>query len=60
MLLSLLDSLMEEPLNDILRTKEQLGYLIYTTVSDARGNLGFTITVGAPVALNLTFGFVNR
>ncbi|XP_066256356.1 nardilysin [Euwallacea similis] len=37
----------EEPLFDILRTKEQLGYHVYCSVRDTFGVLGFTITVNA-------------
>ncbi|XP_053674496.1 nardilysin-like [Anopheles nili] len=43
--LELLVSLLEEPLFDILRTKEQLGYDISTTLRDNAGILGYSITV---------------
>lgn len=43
--LDLLDSLIEEPLFDTLRTKEQLGYDVSSDVKDTFGILGFTITV---------------
>lgn len=37
----------EEPLFDILRTKEQLGYHVYCSVRDTFGVLGYTVTVNA-------------
>lgn len=37
--------IIEEPLFDILRTKEQLGYHVYCTARDTYGILGFSITV---------------
>ncbi|XP_058827412.1 nardilysin-like isoform X2 [Topomyia yanbarensis] len=43
--LELLTMLIEEPLFDILRTKEQLGYDVSTTMRDNFGVLGFSITV---------------
>lgn len=43
--LDLLDSLIEEPLFDTLRTKEQLGYEVSSDVKDTLGILGFTVTV---------------
>uniref|UniRef100_A0A182J8M4 Peptidase M16 middle/third domain-containing protein n=1 Tax=Anopheles atroparvus TaxID=41427 RepID=A0A182J8M4_ANOAO len=43
--LELLVSLLEEPLFDILRTKEQLGYDVSTSLRDNFGILGFSITV---------------
>uniref|UniRef100_A0A182W7X3 Nardilysin n=1 Tax=Anopheles minimus TaxID=112268 RepID=A0A182W7X3_9DIPT len=43
--LELLVSLLEEPLFDVLRTKEQLGYEVSTTLRDNAGILGFSITV---------------
>uniref|UniRef100_A0A182PNV0 Nardilysin n=1 Tax=Anopheles epiroticus TaxID=199890 RepID=A0A182PNV0_9DIPT len=43
--LELLVSLLEEPLFDVLRTKEQLGYDVSTTLRDNAGILGFSITV---------------
>jgi nardilysin len=36
---------MEEPVFDILRTKEQLGYHVYSSVRDTFGILGFSVTV---------------
>ncbi|XP_018335112.2 nardilysin [Agrilus planipennis] len=41
--------MIEEPLFDILRTKEQLGYNVYCTVRDTCGILGYSITVNAQV-----------
>ncbi|XP_053683662.1 nardilysin-like [Sabethes cyaneus] len=43
--LQMLVMLIEEPLFDILRTKEQLGYDISTTMRDNFGILGYSITV---------------
>jgi len=37
--------MMEEPVFDILRTKEQLGYDVYPTLRDTFGILGFSVTV---------------
>ncbi|KAJ8983824.1 hypothetical protein NQ317_008950 [Molorchus minor] len=37
--------LIEEPLFDILRTKEQLGYHVYCSIRDTFGILGYTLTV---------------
>ncbi len=48
-LIGLLESIMEEPLNDVLRTKEQLGYLIYASMSNANGHIGLSVVVGAQV-----------
>ncbi|KAJ8920211.1 hypothetical protein NQ315_011872 [Exocentrus adspersus] len=39
--------LIEEPLFDILRTKEQLGYHVYCSIRDTFGILGYTVTVNA-------------
>lgn len=36
---------MEEPVFDILRTREQLGYNVYATLRNTFGVLGFSITV---------------
>ncbi|XP_069674736.1 nardilysin isoform X2 [Periplaneta americana] len=44
-IVDLLMLLMEEPLFDVLRTKEQLGYDVYSTLRDTCGILGFTVTV---------------
>ncbi|XP_055389188.1 nardilysin isoform X2 [Condylostylus longicornis] len=46
-LLDLLLMLVEEPLFDILRTKEQLGYDISATVRNNSGILGYSITVNS-------------
>ncbi|XP_055626814.1 nardilysin-like isoform X2 [Toxorhynchites rutilus septentrionalis] len=43
--LELLEMLLEEPLFDILRTKEQLGYDVSVTMRDNFGILGYSITV---------------
>lgn len=37
--------LMSEPLFDVLRTKEQLGYQVYNILRDTYGILGFSVTV---------------
>ncbi|GLV32816.1 Nardilysin [Carabus blaptoides fortunei] len=39
--------MMEGPVFDILRTKEQLGYHVYCSLTDTYGILGYTITVNA-------------
>ncbi len=36
---------MEEPVFDVLRTREQLGYNVYVTLRNTFGVLGFSITV---------------
>jgi nardilysin len=38
-------NLMEEPVFDVLRTQEQLGYNVYATLRNTFGVLGFSITV---------------
>ncbi len=38
-------NLMEEPVFDILRTREQLGYNVYATLRNTFGVLGFSVTV---------------
>ncbi|XP_052564795.1 nardilysin isoform X2 [Culex pipiens pallens] len=43
--LELLVMLIEEPLFDMLRTKEQLGYDVSTTIRDNFGILGYSITI---------------
>lgn len=44
----------EEPLFDILRTKEQLGYNVYCAVRDTFGVLGYSITVNAQAGKHTT------
>ncbi|KAK7789977.1 hypothetical protein R5R35_006809 [Gryllus longicercus] len=44
-IVELLMLLMEEPLFNILRTKEQLGYHVFNMLRDTFGILGFSITV---------------
>ncbi|XP_056633066.1 nardilysin [Diorhabda sublineata] len=39
--------IIEEPLFDVLRTKEQLGYHVYCTSRDTYGILGFSLTVNS-------------
>ncbi|KAJ8952796.1 hypothetical protein NQ318_008113, partial [Aromia moschata] len=41
--------IIEEPLFDILRTKEQLGYHVYCSIRDTFGILGYTVTVNTQV-----------
>ena len=36
---------MDEPVFDVLRTREQLGYHVYPTLHNTFGVLGFSITV---------------
>lgn len=43
--LSLLARLAREPVFDILRTKEQLGYLVFSSVRTSTGSMGFRILV---------------
>lgn len=45
---------MEEPLFDVLRTKEQLGYHVYCSVTNTCGIIGFTITVNAQATKSTT------
>ncbi|KAF7265302.1 hypothetical protein GWI33_021290 [Rhynchophorus ferrugineus] len=46
-IIDLVMMVIEEPLFDILRTKEQLGYHVYSSIRDTYGVLGYTITVNA-------------
>ncbi len=48
-LMGILESAIDEPLYDQLRTKEQLGYLVYSSVVNNRGCLSISINVGATV-----------
>lgn len=50
----------EEPLFDVLRTKEQLGYHVYCTVRDTFGILGYSITVNAQAGKNSTYFVDSR
>lgn len=50
----------EEPLFDVLRTKEQLGYSVYCTVRDTFGILGYSITVNAQAGKNSTYFVDSR
>ncbi|KAJ2942728.1 hypothetical protein O0L34_g14916 [Tuta absoluta] len=47
--LELLTMLMEEPVFDALRTKEQLGYSVYSMMRYTFGVLGFSVTVNTQV-----------
>jgi nardilysin len=44
-IIELLLMLMEEPLFDQLRTQEQLGYEVSSSLRDTHGILGFSVTV---------------
>ncbi|KAF2885664.1 hypothetical protein ILUMI_20515 [Ignelater luminosus] len=46
--------LIEEPLFDVLRTKEQLGYSVYCTIRDTYGILGYSVTVNAQAGKHTT------
>lgn len=48
-MLELLLTIMDEPVFDTLRTKEQLGYTVFSTLRNSFGVLGFTVTVCAQV-----------
>ncbi|XP_021929041.1 nardilysin isoform X2 [Zootermopsis nevadensis] len=51
-ILDLLMMLMEEPVFDILRTKEQLGYHVYSCPRHTFGILGFSVTVNCQAGKN--------
>ncbi|XP_045474818.1 nardilysin-like [Harmonia axyridis] len=53
-ILELIMMIIEEPLFDILRTKEQLGYHVFCTLRDTFGILGYSITVNAQATKNTT------
>ncbi|GJQ75861.1 hypothetical protein Trydic_g17927 [Trypoxylus dichotomus] len=59
-ILELLMMYIEEPLFDILRTKEQLGYHVYCTVRDTFGILGYSITVNAQAGKSTTYFVDSR
>lgn len=46
--------LIEEPLFDVLRTKEQLGYSVYCTIRETHGILGYSVTVNAQAGKHTT------
>lgn len=46
--------IIDEPLFDILRTKEQLGYNVFNTLRDTYGVLGYSITVNTQANKNTT------
>ena len=48
--LELLNMVMEEPVFDVLRTKEQLGYSVFSTLRNTHGVLGLSVTVCAQAA----------
>ena len=45
------EQIMEEPVFDILRTKEQLGYSVYASIRNTYGTLGFVVYVNSQVNL---------
>ncbi|KAJ3666562.1 hypothetical protein Zmor_001999 [Zophobas morio] len=58
-IIDLLMLILEEPLFDTLRTKEQLGYDVQCSTRDTFGIIGFTITVHAQATKNTT-AFVEQ
>lgn len=52
--------IIEEPLFNTLRTKEQLGYNVYCSIRETYGILGFTITVNAQATKSTTQHVDNR
>lgn len=46
--------MMEGPVFDVLRTKEQLGYHVYCSLTDTYGILGYTVTVNAQASKHST------
>merc|ERR1712150_317971 len=50
MMMEIALTLMEEPVFDILRTKEQLGYAVYSMLRNTYGILGVSITVNSQAA----------
>lgn len=46
--------IINEPLFDALRTKEQLGYNVFSTLRDTFGVLGYSITVNTQAGKNTT------
>ncbi|CAG9829034.1 unnamed protein product [Diabrotica balteata] len=52
--------IIEEPLFDILRTKEQLGYHVYCALRDTYGVLGYSITVNSQANKFTTQHLDNR
>lgn len=46
-MIELLMMIIDEPLFDVLRTKEQLGYHVFATLRDTFGILGYSISVNA-------------
>ena len=42
--------IMEEPVFDILRTKEQLGYSVFSMLRNTHGILGISVTVNSQVS----------
>lgn len=52
--------IIDEPLFDILRTKEQLGYNVFSTLRDTYGVLGYSITVNAQASKHSVDHVDNR
>ena len=44
--------IMEEPVFDILRTKEQLGYSVFSMLRNTHGILGISVTVNSQVSVH--------
>ncbi len=55
--LELANLIMEEPAFDVLRTREQLGYTVFSMLRNTHGVLGFSITVCAQVGWKGSFFF---
>lgn len=53
-IVDLIMMVIEEPLFNMLRTKEQLGYSVYCSARDTFGVLGYTITVNTQASKNST------
>ena len=43
--------IMEEPVFDVLRTQEQLGYIVFSMLRNTHGVLGFSVTISAQVGI---------
>ncbi|XP_017771798.1 PREDICTED: nardilysin-like isoform X2 [Nicrophorus vespilloides] len=53
-IIDLIMMIIEEPLFDVLRTKEQLGYNVFCALRDTFGILGFSITVNTQATKHTT------
>ena len=52
MLMEVALMIMEEPVFDILRTKEQLGYSVFSMLRNTHGILGISVTVNSQVSVH--------